>query len=56
MYGGSLREFEGRVDVIIFKVAGRLSLSILAGTLSKPGALIEGRFKIIFATSFSDTG
>ena len=33
-------------DVIIGKVAGRLSLSILAGTLSKPGALLEGRFKI----------
>ena len=36
-------------DAIICKVAGRLSLSILAGTLSKPGALLEGRFKIIFA-------
>ena len=43
-------------DVIICKVAGKLSLSILAGVLSKPGALLEGKFRITFATSFSNTG
>ena len=43
-------------DVITCKVAGKLSLRILAGTLSKPGALLEGRFRITFAKSFSDTG
>ena len=32
-------------DVIICKVAGKLSLSILAGILSKPGALLEGKFR-----------
>ena len=44
------------MDVIICKVAGRLSLSILTGTLSNPGALLEGKCRIIFATSFSDAG
>ena len=39
-------------DVIICKVAGKLSLSIPAGILSKLGALLEGKFRIIFATSF----
>ena len=42
--------------VIICKVAGTLSLSILAGILSKPGDLLEGKFRIAFATSLSDTG
>ena len=32
-------------DVIIRKVAGKLSLSILAGIFSKPGALLEGKFR-----------
>ena len=43
-------------DVIICKVAGKLSLSILAGVLSKPGVLLEGKFRIAFAKSFSNTG
>ena len=30
-------------DVTICKVAGKLSLSILAGILSKPGAVLEGK-------------
>ena len=32
-------------DVIICNLAGKLSLSILAGILSKPGALLEGKFR-----------
>ena len=40
-------------DEILCEVAGKLFLSILAGTLSKPGALLEGR---LFTTMFSDTG
>ena len=33
-------------DVIMWKVAGKLSLSILAWILSKPGALLERKFRI----------
>ena len=36
--------------------SGKLSLSILAGILLKPGALLEGKLRITFATSFSVTG
>ena len=31
-------------------------LSILAGILLKPGALVEGKIRITFATSFPVTG
>ena len=44
------------MDVMICKVPGRLSLGILAGTLSNPGALLEGKSRITFATPYSDTG
>ena len=36
--------------------SGKLSLSILAGILLKPGALLEGKLRITLVTSFSVTG
>ena len=43
-------------DVIMWKVASKLSLSILTRILSKPGALLERKFRITLATSLSVRG